>query len=61
MGTRFTLTNFPLGLVAGMTLKAYPGDDHTLATCATKFDNVANYGGFPYFPEKNPFGGSPVY
>lgn len=61
VGTQFTLTNFPVGLAAGMKLKAYPGDDHTITTCATKFNNVANYGGFPYFPEKNPFGGAPIY
>jgi uncharacterized phage protein (TIGR02218 family) len=31
------------------------GCDHQIQTCAQKFDNVMNYGGFPYLPSKNPF------
>jgi len=56
-----TLTTVPAGLVVGATVRVYPGCDHTLATCASKFGNAANYGGFPFMPTKNPFDGSPLY
>jgi hypothetical protein len=36
----------------------YPGCDHTRETCKDKFDNLANYGGFPWIPSKNPFANS---
>lgn len=47
-------------LKAGDAFEAYPGCDHTLATCAAKFDNQLNYGGFPYIPVKNPFTGDAI-
>ena len=46
------------GLVATDSVNLYPGCDHTLATCTT---NQLNYGGMPYFPDKNPFSGTPIY
>jgi len=49
------------GLVATEGIQLYPGCDHTLTTCTTKFANQLNYGGMPYFPEKNPFSGTPIY
>jgi hypothetical protein len=51
----------PQGLAAGTTVTLFPGCDHTLATCSGKFSNTANYGGFPFMPTKNPFGGDPIY
>ncbi len=37
-------------------IKLYPGCDKTTTTCLTKFDNLDNYGGFPYIPtDENPF------
>ena len=54
--------SFPLpGLAASDTVNLYPGCDHTLATCASKFSNRLNYGGMPYFPSKNPFDGTIIY
>lgn len=54
--------NLPFsGLVNGTTVRAYPGCDHLLATCNSKFNNVVNFGGQPFYPKKNPFGGSPIY
>ena len=54
--------SFPLpGLAASASVDLYPGCDHTLATCTGKFANTLNYGGMPYFPEKNPFNGTPIY
>ncbi len=35
---------------AGDAFTAWPGDDKTQATCANKFNNLANFGGFPYVP-----------
>jgi uncharacterized phage protein (TIGR02218 family) len=33
----------------------YPGCDHTRTTCKAKFNNLDNFGGFPWIPGKNPF------
>jgi uncharacterized phage protein (TIGR02218 family) len=35
---------------AGDTFTAYPGCDKTQATCTSKFNNLANFEGFPYVP-----------
>ena len=35
-----------------------PGCDLRRETCATRFDNLPNFGGFPDIPGRNPFGGS---
>lgn len=45
----------------GDTLVTFPGCDHTLNTCKDKFNNVVNYGGFPWIPQKNPMAGTPVF
>lgn len=50
-----------VGLPGNASIKVYPGCDHTLDTCVTTFSNELNYGGQPYFPDKNPFGQSPVF
>ena len=49
------------GLANGASVDLYPGCDHTLSTCAAKFANSLNYGGMPYFPDKNPFSGTPIF
>jgi uncharacterized phage protein (TIGR02218 family) len=41
--------------VAGIAITLYPGCNHTMSDCVDKFDNLNNYGGFPYIPSKNPF------
>jgi len=56
-----TLSAVPPGLAIGDAIYLYPGCDHTLNTCGSKFSNSANFGGFPFIPTKNPFGGSPIY
>jgi uncharacterized phage protein (TIGR02218 family) len=35
---------------AGDTFTAYPGCDKTQSTCSGKFNNLANFEGFPYVP-----------
>lgn len=49
------------GLAGGDIVSVYPGCDHTLATCESRFANHLNYGGMPYIPLKNPFDGTPIY
>lgn len=61
VGAVLTLDTHPLGLVAGTEVRIYPGCDHSIATCNSKFANELNYGGFPYIPLKNPFGSDPVF
>lgn len=51
----------PPGLVAGAEINIYPGCDHSLSTCHAKFNNSENFGGTPFIPQKNPFGGSTMY
>lgn len=40
----------PFAPNAGDTFIAYPGCDKTQATCTAKFNNLANFEGFPYVP-----------
>ena len=49
-------------LVVGTVVSAYPGCDHsTGANGCGRFNNLANYGGQPYIPLKNPFGANKIY
>lgn len=42
--------------VDGVNVQVFAGCDHTLTgDCATKFDNVLEFGGWPFVPSKNPF------
>lgn len=56
-----TLSSQPMGLTLGGVVSVYPGCDHQLLTCDTKFHNAANYRGMPYIPPKSPFGGTALY
>jgi len=42
----------------GVFATIYPGCAHNVTDCKNKFDNLLNYGGFPYIPAKNPFSGN---
>lgn len=42
----------------GASAILYPGCKHNTSDCKNKFDNLNNYGGFPYIPGKNPFANS---
>jgi uncharacterized phage protein (TIGR02218 family) len=46
----YPLDNAP---AAGDTFTVYFGCDHTPATCQNKFNNFANFRGFPYVPPPN--------
>jgi hypothetical protein len=56
-----TVDTVPVGLTTGMIVEAYPGCDHNSETGCVGFNNVLNYGGFPFEPKKNPFDGSTLY
>lgn len=60
-GAALSLLGIPHGAGAGDAVTIYPGCDHLPATCHTKFNNKPNFGGFEFLPQKNPFGGQPVF
>jgi len=55
--------NLPFGseVIVGSSVTAFPGCRHTTSVCSGKFSNIANYGGFPFIPQKNPMDGTPVF
>lgn len=68
-GTRFitahssdvlTLSRPIPGLTGGQVVTIYPGCDHLKDTCLNKFNNLDNFGGFPFIPQRNPFDGSSI-
>ena len=59
-GVDLTLVAPMPGLTAGMSVQLYAGCDHAVATCRDRFNNLDNYGGFPYIPIKNPFTGDAI-
>jgi uncharacterized phage protein (TIGR02218 family) len=48
-------------LEIGSSVTVFQGCAHDLDACKNKFNNLENYGGFPYVPKINPFGGSPIW
>lgn len=60
-GDTITVTHPIPGLEPGVVLSALPGCNHSMLHCAEKFDNLLNYGGFPYMTERNPFGANSVF
>ena len=66
-GDQVTVQRVPYPLIeqlaqdgAGTAITLYPGCDHSRATCKAKFNNLLNYGGFDWIPQKNPMGGSSI-
>lgn len=60
-GSVITL-NLPFSrMLVGTSINVYPGCDHLLTTCNSKFANDDNYGGQPFYPSKNPLGGSLIF
>ena len=43
--------------INGTAVQIYPGCDKLRATCIEKFNNLKNFGGFPFIPTTNPFDG----
>jgi uncharacterized phage protein (TIGR02218 family) len=48
------------GLAVGQDVRLYAGCDRSTSTCLNRFNNLANFGGFPYIPQKNPFAGDAI-
>lgn len=66
-GDQITVQRMPYSLIeqfdtegAGTAVTLYPGCDHARLTCKNKFNNLLNYGGFDWIPQKNPMGGSSI-
>jgi len=50
--------SFPFSDInVGDGIELVVGCDHSIETCADKFSNTINYGGFPFIPDYNPFDG----
>jgi hypothetical protein len=63
-GTRYMIVSesgssvellYPADIAVGTSVVLTVGCDHSTATCASRFNNLDNYGGFPFIPSKNPF------
>jgi uncharacterized phage protein (TIGR02218 family) len=61
VGAILSLSSQFVDIGPGVEVSIYPGCNHSTGICNTKFGNLLNYGGFPHIPQKNPFGGSPIY
>jgi hypothetical protein len=60
VGTVLILTRPLDSLTVGMSVNLYPGCARTTAACKDKFNNLANFGGFPWIPSVNPYDGTPI-
>lgn len=60
LGGSVTLMTHAPRLEVGMTVTVVEGCDRTLPRCE-ELENTDNYGGIPYFINKNPFSGDPIY
>lgn len=61
VGTRVTLLGSTQGLTNGMFVTVYPGCDRVPSTCEQKFNNLSNYLGFDFMPDKSLFDGDPIF
>lgn len=61
VGNVVTVLGTTYGFEVGDSVTAYAGCDRSADTCNVKFDNLRNFGGFPFMPSKSPFGGDPVF
>lgn len=54
VGQSVTVTPpFPYDVSSGDTFDAAPGCDHSITDCSTKFNNIVNYGGYPWIPTQD--------
>lgn len=59
-GAQLTLIVPLPGLQRAQAVQLYAGCDHGRSQCAARFNNLDNYGGFPFIPVKNPFAGDAI-
>lgn len=50
----------PGGLAADDAVTLYPGCARSRESCKNKYDNILNFGGFPWIPRRNPFDGRSI-
>lgn len=60
VGIDLTLAAPLPALAAGDPVRLYAGCDHTTDHCNDRFNNLDNFGGFPFIPVKNPFSGDAI-
>ena len=61
LGALVTLQNpFPADVVAGATVKAYPGCNGDRVDCVNKFNNLRNRMAWDEIPNRNPYGGQSI-
>lgn len=56
VGTLLTVFGTTERLTEGDVVSLYPGCDRSPTICDEKFDNLDNFGGFPFMPGESPFG-----
>lgn len=59
-GDQITISRPVAQAIGNLTASIYPGCDHLKETCNNKFQNLDNFGGFPFIPGRNPFNGSSI-
>lgn len=59
-GDSLTLISALDTLTVADEVNAYPGCDRLFGTCNSKFNNTLHFGGAPWFPNRNPLGGSSI-
>jgi len=60
-GDAITLATTMYEISIGDSVELYPGCDHTLTQCDTRFANSDNNGGYMFTPEDTPFNGKTLY
>jgi hypothetical protein len=67
VGDVLQLALTPFGIETAATMTVFRGCNHTVSVCETfaltgsTHGNLPNYGGFPYIPNLNPFGGIQLF
>lgn len=54
-GDQIVVASPLLNMPVGADVWLFPGCNHTIGECDTKFGNSENHGGYPFRPDKNPF------
>jgi len=47
-------------LIVGSAVELWPGCARDMGTCLSKFNNLDNFGGLPFLPNRNPFSGDAI-
>lgn len=60
-GDALTLASGFTDISENDTVELFAGCNHSFTDCRDKFNNVENFGGFPWIPLKNPMGGTSIF